>query len=251
MSLSGRVAVVTGSSRGLGLAIAQALHKEGAHVVINYQKNEKLAKEAAEALNAIAIKADVTDLTQVQDLFAQAQSHYCQPIAIVVNNALGDFKFNGDARLKLTDITWTDFDKQIRTSLQGTLNTTKAAIPGFKELGYGRIINIGTNLVQNPVVPYHDYTSSKGALLAFTHTTAAELGPENITCNMVAGGLLYMTDASSSTPKEIFDQIAAITPLRKVTTPQDLAGAVVFFAGPLAKAVTGQQVIVDGGLCMT
>ena len=115
-----------------------------------------------------------------------------------------------------------------------------------------RIINIGTNLVQNPVVPYHDYVAAKDALLAFTYSTAAELGPENVNCNLVAGGLLRMTDASAATPDETSDQIAAITPLRKVMTPEDLAtGAVVFFAGLLASAIMGQQLVVDGGLTMS
>ncbi|KAK5085025.1 hypothetical protein LTR70_007695 [Exophiala xenobiotica] len=253
MSLRNQVALVTGSSRGLGLAIAKALHAEGVHVVINYvdPTSEDTAQANATALNTIAIRADVTDLDQVQSLFDRVESHFQQPISIVVNNALGAFKFNGPGRKTLDQITWSDFDLQLRTTLQGALNTTKSALPGFRKLGGGRIINIGTNLVQNPVVPYQDYTAAKGALLAFTHTTAAELGPENVTCNMVAGGLLRSTDASAATPHEVFDQIAAITPLRRVTTPEELAGAVVFFAGPLAKAVTGQQIVVDGGLVMT
>jgi 3-oxoacyl-[acyl-carrier protein] reductase len=105
--------------------------------------------------------------------------------------------------------------------------------------------------MQNPVVPYQDYCAAKGALLAFTRSMAAELGPKGITCNMVTGGLLSTTDASSATPEAVFDQIAAATPLRKVTTPEDLAGAVLFFANPWADAVTGQQIVVDGGLVMS
>ncbi len=253
MSLKDQIALVTGSSRGLGLAIAKALHAEGAHVIINYVHctSEEAAHTAATSINSIAVRADVTNSEQIQSLFASAESHFGSPISIVINNALGTFKFNGPARRTLEDIHWGDFDLQLRTTLQGALNTTKCALPGFKKLGGGRIINIGTNLVQNPVVPYQDYTAAKGALLAFTHTTAAELGPQNVTCNMVAGGLLKSTDASAATPQEVFEQIAAVTPLRKITTPEDLAGAVVFFAGPLANAVTGQQIVVDGGLVMT
>lgn len=250
MSLDGQIALVTGSSRGLGLAIAKNLHHEGARVVINYIKSEQEARRVAQQLDGIAIRADVTSLTQVEALFDQSKQRFGRPIDIVVNNALADFRFNGDARKRIEDIEWTDFDAQLRTSLQGALNTTKAALPGFKASKGGRIINIGTNLFLNPVVPYQDYTAAKGALLAFTRTSAAELGPVNVTVNMVAGGLLKVTDASKETPEEIFKQIAAVTPLRKVTTPDDVAGAVVFFAGPLAKAITGQQLIVDGGLCM-
>lgn len=250
MSLKNELAIVTGSSRGLGLAVAKALFAEGAKIVINYVHSKDAAQAAAKSLDAIAIQADVKDATQVAALFHEAQKHYRRPVSIVVNNAV-EYKFNGDARSKLEDITYDEFGSQFKTTIQGALNTTKAALPGFKELRYGRIINIGTNLVQNPVVPYHDYTAAKGALLALTHTMAAELGPMNVTCNLVAGGLLRTTDASAATPEAVFEQIAAITPLRKVTSPDDLAGVVVFFAGPLSRAVTGQQIVVDGGLCMT
>jgi 3-oxoacyl-[acyl-carrier protein] reductase len=110
--------------------------------------------------------------------------------------------------------------------------------------------DIGTNLVQNPVVPYHDYTTSKAALLGFTRNMARELGAYGITVNMVSGGLLRTTDASSATSQEVFDLIESTTPLRKVTTPEDLADVVLFFASPWARAVTGQNLIVDGGLVM-
>lgn len=108
--------------------------------------------------------------------------------------------------------------------------------------------NIGTNLVQNPVVPYHDYTTAKAGLLAFTRTAAQDLGPYGIHVNMLSGGLLQQTDASQSTPNAVFDLIAASTPLRRVTTPEEFAAAVMMFLSPYARAVTGQNLMVDGGL---
>ena len=132
--------------------------------------------------------------------------------------------------------------------MRAALNTTQAALAGMRAQGFGRIVNIGTNLVQNPVVPYHDYTAAKAALLALTRTLAQELGPEGIMVNMVFGGLLRTTDASAATPAAVFNLIAASTPLRRVTTPAELADAVLFFASPWARAVTGQNLIVDGGL---
>jgi 3-oxoacyl-[acyl-carrier protein] reductase len=251
--LSDQIVLVTGSSRGLGLAIARTFQAEGARVVINCRSSSSFeqAEAAAKEIGGIAIIADVTDKEQIAKLFRAAETHFGQPISVVVNNALADFKFDGDARKKLNSIEWEDFDRQIRVAVQGALNTTKAAAPGFARLKRGRIINIGSNLVQNPVVPYQDYCAAKGALLAFTRSMAAELGPRNVTVNLVAGGLLEVTDASSATPKAVFDQIAAVTPLRRITTPKDLAGAVLFFASPWASAITGQQVIVDGGLVMS
>jgi 3-oxoacyl-[acyl-carrier protein] reductase len=252
-TLQDQVVLITGSSRGLGLAIARAFHATGARIILNYvhPSSSRAATLAAQELAAIAIHGDVTSPTAVQSIFAQAEKHYNHPITVVVNNALAPFTFNGDARPKLDTITWPAFDAQFKGAVQAALNTTQAALPGFEKLGYGRIINIGSNLVQSPVVPYQDYTTAKGALLAFTRTCAAELGPKGITVNMVSGGLLRVTDASKQTPEEVFEMVKGVTPLRKVTSPEELAGAVLFFASPWARAVTGQNICVDGGLVMS
>lgn len=242
----------SGSSRGVGLAIARAFRAEGANIVLNYVNSDpQTVSGLAKELDAFSYRADVTNPDQVKALFAAAEERFNRPITTVVNNAMvGDFAFNGDARPRVSDLSWSDFDAQLQGFLRGAFNTTQAAVPGFEKAGVGRIINVGSNLFQNPVVPYHDYTAAKGALLAFTRTCAADLGPKGVTVNMVSGGLLQITDASKSTPKEVFDLIRASTPLRKVTTPEDLAGAVLFFASPWADGVTGQQVVVDGGLVM-
>ena len=116
----------------------------------------------------------------------------------------------------------------------------QATAPAMSDAGFGRIINIGTNLFQNPVVPYHDYTAAKAALLSLTRTAAADLGPDGITVNMLSGGLLRTTDASAATPASVFDLVAGMTPLRRVTTPAEFADAVLFFAAPWSRAVTGQ-----------
>ena len=98
------------------------------------------------------------------------------------------------------------------------------------------------------MVPYHDYTIAKGALLALTRTFAKDLGQYNISVNMVSGGLLKVTDASAATPDEVFDFIASVTPLQKVTTVSDFSDAVLFFASESSRAITGQNLVVDGGL---
>jgi 3-oxoacyl-[acyl-carrier protein] reductase len=110
------------------------------------------------------------------------------------------------------------------------------------------VINVGTNLFQYPVVPYHDYTAAKAALLSVTRTFAADLGPRGVTVNMVSGGLLRTTDASAATPEAVFDAIAASTPLLSVTTPAEFADAILFVASPWSRAITGQNLVVDGGL---
>ena len=122
--------------------------------------------------------------------------------------------------------------------------------PHMRQENFGRFITVGTNLFQNPVVPYHDYTAAKGGLLAITRTAAIDLGQFNININMISGGLLKTTDASKGTPEDVFNYIKSITPLRKVTTTEDFADAVLFFASPWSRAITGQNLIVDGGLVL-
>ncbi len=250
MQLSEQWVLVTGGARGLGQAITRALAREGAGVVINYHRSAAAAQALAEELGprAIALQADVTDAAAVQRLFAAAQERTGARISAVVNNALAQFSFDGDARPKLGDIAWERFSQQIEGAVKGALNTMQAALPGMRAQGFGRIVNVGTNLFQNPVVPYHDYTAAKAALLSLTRTAANDLGPDGITVNMVSGGLLRTTDASSATPEAVFDLIASMTPLRRVTTPAEFADAVLFFLSPWARAVTGQNLVVDSGL---
>ena len=248
--LSEQIVLVTGGARGLGAAITRAFLAQGARVVINYRSSA----EAAQALaaehpdRALALQADVRDRSAVESLVSTAAEHFGASITTVVNNALVDFVFNGDARSHAEDITYDELSGQFEGSVKGALNVIQAARQGMAESGVGRVISIGTNLFQHPVVPYHDYTAAKAALLSLTRTFADDLGPSGITVNMVSGGLLQTTDASAATPEAVFEGIAAGTPLRTVTTPEQLADAVLFFASPWARGVTGQNLIVDGGL---
>jgi 3-oxoacyl-[acyl-carrier protein] reductase len=253
MNIAEQVVVVTGGGRGLGRNIVEAFAGQGARVIVNYRTSREAAEELAAQFGpdrAVALAADVTDPAQVAAMLATARECFGAPVTTVVNSALMNFSFNGDARSGVAEIAWEDFAAQFAGSVRGALNTTQAALPYLQEQGFGRIINIGTNLFQNPVVPYHDYTAAKAALLSLTRTTAKDLGQHGITVNMVSGGLLRTTDASAATPEEVFDAIAAGTPLGRVTTPAEFADAVLFFASPWARSVTGQNLVVDGGLVM-
>ncbi|MBO3758764.1 3-oxoacyl-ACP reductase [Ciceribacter sp. L1K22] len=249
LPLKEQVIIVTGAGRGLGAAIATAFAREGARVAINYRESREKAEALAKTLGptTAAFKADVRDPREVTAMVRAVTEHFGAPTT-VIHNALADFVFNGDARTKLSDLTWQDISVQAETGVGGALNLIREIRPAMAEAGFGRLILIGTNLFQNPVVPYHDYTAAKAALLSLTRTAAAELGPLGVTVNMVSGGLLRVTDASAATPDAVFDLIAGSTPLRQVTTPEELADAVLFFASPWARAVTGQNLIVDGGL---
>jgi 3-oxoacyl-[acyl-carrier protein] reductase len=250
LPISEQVVLVTGGARGLGARLVRSFLGEGARVVINYLDSAEAARQTVAAFpeQAVAIRADVRDPQQVGALASEAAAHFGSPITTVVNNALTDFAFNGDARPRADTLAWEDLNQQFTGTVRGALNTVQAALPGMRSAGFGRVINVGTNLFQNPVVPYHDYTAAKAALLSLTRTLAHDLGPDGITVNMVSGGLLRTTDASSATPEEVFDLIAAGTPLRRVTTPEEFADAALFFASPWSRSVTGQNLVVDGGL---
>lgn len=248
-SLSEQIVLVSGAGRGLGSAIAAAFVREGAHVIVNYRASRERAEALAAQLGprAQALQADVRNAEQVHAMFETVE-RTVGPVTTLVHNALADYQFNGDARDTIATLTADRLRGQHDTACVGALTLLQRALPHMTGAGFGRVVTIGSNLVQNPVVPYHDYTAAKSALLAFTRTAAAELGPRGITVNMVSGGLLRTTDASAATPDAVFDLIAANTPLRQVTTPEELADTVLFFASPWARAVTGQNLIVDGGL---
>ena len=249
MKIADQIVLVTGGARGVGAAAVRAFAREGARVVVNWRASGDTAQALATEIGdrAIAIQADVADRAAVDALIAEAEARFGGAITTVVNNAL-DYSFNGDARSQVADIGWDEMQRQFSTVVRGALNVIQATAPGMRAGRFGRIVNIGTNLFQNPVVPYHDYTAAKAALLSLTRTAAGDLGPDGITVNMVSGGLLRTTDASAATPEAVFDLIAGMTPLRSVTTPQEFADAVLFFASPWSRAVTGQNLVVDGGL---
>lgn len=249
MQIEEQIVLVTGGARGVGAAVIRAFAAQGARVVVNFRASEAAARELVDEFpeQAVAFRADVTDREAVHEMVAMAEDVFGAPITTVVNNAL-DYSFNGDGRSKLEDLDWSEMEDQFATVVRGALNVIQATAPGMSGIGFGRVVNIGTNLFQNPVVPYHDYTAAKAALLALTRTAAADLGPRGITVNMVSGGLLRTTDASKATPEAVFDLIAGMTPLRSVTTPDEFADAVLFFASPWSRAVTGQNLVIDGGL---
>ena len=245
-----KLVLVSGAGRGLGASIAESFVNSGYKVAINYFNSAKEAEDLSRKLgdSVQAFKADIRDENEISNMYKEINSHFSSYPDILVNNAMANYIFNGDLRKKAEDISWKEIQDHLDVTIKGSLNLIQALTPKMKDKKFGRIINIGTNLVQNPVVPYHDYTIAKGGLLALTRTFAKDLGQFGITVNMVSGGLLKVTDASAATPDEVFEAIAQMTPLQKVTTVQDFADAVVFFASDASRAITGQNLTVDGGL---
>jgi 3-oxoacyl-[acyl-carrier protein] reductase len=254
-SLKGKVVLVTGSSRGIGAAIAEAFAHQGSVVIINYLKNVEQANERVVTfrerygIEAMAIQGDVTDESSVKQMIHQIHEEF-GTLDVVVNNALHGYTFDPDRRKMAWELEWEDYQHQLDGSLKGTYNVCKYAIPIMKASSFGRIINMVSDLIYRPVVPYHDYNTAKGAVLTFSQNLAADLGAFGITVNCVAPGLVYPTDASRSTKEEVKEAIIAQTPLRRIARPEDVTGSVLFFASGWSNFITGQSIIVNGGLVM-
>ena len=251
LPIKNQTILITGAGRGLGSEIAKSFYHEGANVIINYRNSYTKAKKLVDSLgdNAILVQGDIRNKNDVMKMNKKLCSQNIIPTTII-HNAINDYQFNGEQRKKIEELEWDDLQNQIETSQKGFLNILNVFTQNMKTNKFGRIITVGTNLFQNPVVPYHEYINGKAGLLALTRTSAIELGKFNITVNMISGGLLRITDASKSTPENVFEYISSVTPLKKVTTTKEFADAVLFFASPWSRAVTGQNLIVDGGLVL-
>ena len=250
--LSDRVALVTGASRGIGAAIVRALAAHGATVAVNYLKSADSARRVAEEARALGgraepFAADVTDPKAVERMVTEIDERF-GPVNVVVNNALRDYAFDPLTRRTAWEIPWEDYEAQFEGTLGGAFNVCRSTIPRMR--GGGRIVNLATDLIERPSVPYHDYTTAKTALLGFSRNLAADLAPFGITVNCVAPGLVYPTDASRTVTDEQREALESATPLGRLATPEDVAGAVLFFASGWSRFVTGACMFVDGGLVM-
>ncbi len=258
MNFQGQVILVTGASRGIGAAIARAFAAEGGFVVVNYLRNEAAAdavvaqcKAAGAGVggDAWAIRADVNDPAEVQALVAQVLAELGR-IDVLVNNAFAPYRFDPEQRKRFWETGWADYQTQFDGAVRATWNVCQAVLPGMRQRAQGCIVNLASDLVERPVVPYHDYATAKSALVGFSRNLAAELGPLGIRVNCVAPGLVYPTDASRATKEDVKEAIVAQTPLRRIARPEDVAGPVLFLASDWSRFMTGQVLVVDGGLVM-
>lgn len=254
MNFQGKVVLVTGASRGIGAAIALAFAREGAMVVVNYLQNEAAAAEVVARCRALggdgwAIQTDVRSESAVQAMVAQILGEVGK-IDVVVNNAFKAYTFDPDQRKMFWELGWSDYEAQVDGALHSTYNVCQAVLPHFRQRTQGSIVNMVSDLVERPIVPYHDYTTAKSALVGFSRNLAVELGPLGIRVNCVAPGLVYPTQASLATKEEVKALIIGQTPLRRIATPDDVAGPVLFLASDWSRFMTGQVLFVDGGLVM-
>ncbi|HKX67421.1 MAG TPA: 3-oxoacyl-ACP reductase family protein [Intrasporangium sp.] len=245
--LAGKIAIVTGAARGLGRGIAERLASEGATVVVT-DVNEAGAKEAADEIanGAIGIGCDVSDYDSVESMVADVKERFGR-IDVLVNNA------GWDLAAPFLDLDRDVWPKIIGINLYGVLNTSKAVLPVMAEQGSGSVVNISSDAGRVGSSGEAVYSAAKGGVIAFTKSTARELARKQVRVNVVCPGpsdtQLFAEFAGDN--QGLRDALTKAIPLRRLGQPEDVAGAVAYFASDDSTYVTGQTVSVSGGLTMS
>ena len=243
-ALTGKVALVTGASRGIGHAIALELGVRGADVAVNYQASqgeaEELAKEiCAMGRRAIVVQGHIGEATESRGIVKRVLDEWGK-IDILVNNA----GITRDRSIrKLTDEEWHEV---IKVNLDGTYYITTAVLPGMIERKFGRIVNISSMVAESGSFGQANYAASKGGMIAFTKVIAIEMAKFNITANCVAPGFTA-TDMFSKVPTEVQEQIKSRIPMGRFAKPDEIAKAAAFLAAD-ADYITGETINVNGGI---
>jgi 3-oxoacyl-[acyl-carrier protein] reductase len=244
MKLNGKIAVVTGASRGIGAAVAERLARDGIAVAVNFSSNPAPAEALADKImqaggRAIAIQADVSDSSAVRAMFDKVESEF-GGVDILVNNA---------GIMKLSNIADTDdalFDQQIAVNLKGVFNGLREAAKRLRDGGH--IINFSSSVVGLYQPTYAVYAATKAGVEAMTHILAKELRGRNITVNAIAPGPTATDLFLKGKPQEAIDQLAKMAPLERLGEPEDIANAVAFLASPDAAWINGQVLRANGGI---
>lgn len=247
MDFSGKVVLVTGGSRGIGRATALALARGGADVVVNYMGNRDAANEVVDKIQSIGrkalpVQANVGNSSDVTTMFKQVDRVFGQ-LDILINNA-----GTGDLR-PLEEVTLDFWNHILGVNLTGAFLCAQAAAARMIPKKYGRIVNVSSiggvmGIEMDPA-----YSSSKAGMLGFTKSLARYLGKHNITVNSVSPGPID-TELARKLPKEMLEGVAESSALKRIGTPEDVADAILFFASDYSRHVTGQMILVDGGVVM-
>jgi pyridoxal 4-dehydrogenase len=239
MKLENRVAIVTGAGQGIGRAIAEKLSQEGASVVVADINTDTATKTAAD-IGGLAHTVDVSNEEQVARLVNATIGNYGK-VDILVNDA---------AIVPFTpwdDLDFAEWRRIMSVNLDGVYLTSRAVYPHMKEAGYGRIVNIASNVIVAGTPNMAHYVASKGGVFGFTRALATELGRHGITVNAVAPGLTASEGVLAGPHAEAFDFVVSLQAIPRRAVPADIAPAVAFLASEEAAWVTGAMIVADGG----
>lgn len=245
LPLQGKVALVTGASRGIGAAAAVRLAQGGAAVAVNYHQNREAAAKVLDEITrsggrGMVFQADVTDKAQV-DAMVQAAEGALGPVDVLVNNAYFPFEVG-----PLHELSWESFHRAVEHELSAFFYCARACLPAMKAKQAGRIIVVSTRLAQQPLPKMGAYAAAKSALESMANTMAIELGPLGIAVNVVTPAFT-LTEASMIMPEAFRERVKETRPLKKHLYPEDIAGAIAFLAGSEASMLTGSHILITGG----
>jgi 3-oxoacyl-[acyl-carrier protein] reductase len=243
--LDGKVALVTGASRGIGAAAAVRLARGGAAVAVNYHQNRAAAEKVLSDVSAagargLTFQADVTQKDQV-DKMVQAVEQQLGAVDVLVNNAYFPFEVG-----PLHALSWESFHRAVEHELSAFFHCARACLPAMQQKQSGRVIVISTRLAQQPLPKMGAYAAAKSALESMANTMAIELGPLGIAVNVVTPAFT-LTDASMIMPAAFRERVKDTRPLKKHLYPEDVAGAIAFLAGDEASMLTGSHILITGG----
>jgi 3-oxoacyl-[acyl-carrier protein] reductase len=248
LGLKDKVALITGASRGIGAASAAALAHHGAAVIVNYINSKDKAEAVLDGIKGkggrgMVFQADVRDRGAVDAMVEAAVREFGQ-IDILVNNANINFPIK-----PFVELTWDEMEAKFMGEMKALYNCSQAVLKDMLGRKSGKLILISSSLSRFPGYGFAAHAAAKSAMDSMAKVMASELGPAGITVNVIGPGLT-LTDATAGQPKEMHEQVAAITPLRRLGLPQDIAGAVVFLASSLSDYLSGEYLPVTGGSYM-
>ena len=246
LGLADRVVLVTGGSRGIGKAVVELFASYGAHVGVNYVRDEAAAAATvkmaqAHGVKALALRADVSQLDQAEQLLQQTVEHFGRLDFLICNAGI----WEGAPVEAISEELW---NKTLEINLKGTWSVCRAAVPLMKQQRFGRIVIVSSTAGQRGEANVSNYAASKGGQISFTKSLAPELGPFGINVNCVAPGWVQTemtTEALADTAT--LESIKKITPLGRAATPEEIAGPIVFLCSAWANHITGEVVNVNGG----
>jgi 3-oxoacyl-[acyl-carrier protein] reductase len=238
--LTGRTAIVTGASSGIGLAIARALGASGANVAMLARRRELLEREA-EQIGALPVRGDVTDPRDLERLVERTLEAF-GGIAILVNNS------GGPPPTKAVEIDDVALQEALDLLLHSTVRLTNLCLPHLRESGHGRIVNITSSAVREPVANLALSNTVRPGVIGWAKTLAGEVGPDGVTVNSIAPGRIDTERQAELYPAGPTDADLAAIPLRRFGRPEEIADVVCFLASDRASYVTGTTIAVDGGL---